>query len=542
MNRIIACVLFAVFALSANAQKSYRSPIPARVRDAAGAQSSDSLPAGRWEKGVATLKGVLYGRSEQGSYAVRIARFNPLGEPSHLLVEVDERGIFEAKVPLLTRVQPVFVNLDVNRCHNCFEAYGVMLLEAGGTVTVHFDFGALAARKASDGNGEDRYVAFEGALADVNDAVFSGKGKGIIWGDWTRWRKHLKETKGIDIRPGFNDSYYDEVARFQADTEKKIAAMPVSGRAKRWLTLFSRFSNYRAIFGTNMDDRSRPDNGPCRVPRSYFELLADPRFAVGDEGMFHMLLDSYGDCMAAACKRSDDPLAVEALEDLGAGAVPRKPRAYYEERFAALFPVMPDYVLDYLLCRNVLDALRQGAAADEERILASLALIENPLLRETLLRKDRRIRRRFESGRAAAPTAGAGKEYERHPLLKTVVRGSENRVVLVDFWSTGCAPCRSSIRSLEPHKEKLAARGVDFVYVADHTSPPDLWQRMKAGIAGRHYRVLTSEAAAVCDRFGLRGWPSYIVVGRDGRVVWAETGTPVERLLEILDREAAKKP
>ncbi len=119
------------------------------------------------------------------------------------------------------------------------------------------------------------------------------------------------------------------------------------------------------------------------------------------------------------------------------------------------------------------------------------------------------------------------------------------KVVLVDFWATWCAPCTAALPELEELAHKMA--GKPFVIVGVNTDADDL--RLRAFLA-RHAESWPQarDAAARMSKavYGLRGYPTFLVLDRQGKIVrkvegWDPGGVPKD-VTPWIERALKAKP
>ena len=99
-------------------------------------------------------------------------------------------------------------------------------------------------------------------------------------------------------------------------------------------------------------------------------------------------------------------------------------------------------------------------------------------------------------------------------LLSNIAKANQDKVeYVIDFWATWCAPCIDDFTSMKSIKEKLPADSVSYVYLCSQSSR-DLWlkQIKKCDVKGQHYFLSDTQYSDFQKRFGLKAFPSYIVV------------------------------
>jgi len=125
---------------------------------------------------------------------------------------------------------------------------------------------------------------------------------------------------------------------------------------------------------------------------------------------------------------------------------------------------------------------------------------------------------------AADPTAPVTDfrlpDLEGRPRSADEWRG---RVVLLNFWATWCAPCREELPALETLHRALAAEDFAVVAVSLDGSPPEIVADFVAR-TGVSFPVLHDRERELADRLGVRGYPTSLLLDREGRPVLAVEG------------------
>lgn len=175
-----------------------------------------------------------------------------------------------------------------------------------------------------------------------------------------------------------------------------------------------------------------------------------------------------------------------------------------------------------------------------DTLLAKVGSLQTPAIREYVLTKH------HEYAEALKKSAHGGDGYtiatldasvRGDSLLPAIAARHKGRVVLIDFWATWCAPCRQAMKSMKPMKEELKGKDVDFVFVTDETSPQVLWKKMITDIHGEHYYLSNAQNADLLKKYQFTGIPAYLILDREGRVVYQHVGFPGT---EVMKQELEK--
>jgi peroxiredoxin len=98
--------------------------------------------------------------------------------------------------------------------------------------------------------------------------------------------------------------------------------------------------------------------------------------------------------------------------------------------------------------------------------------------------------------------------------------------VLLVFWATWCPECKAAIPKINalhggPTGEKLQILSLDF---------RETREKVAAAVKARdiRYPVLLDERGQVARAFGVVGIPTYILIGREGTIVYREHVLPAD--------------
>src|SRR6266566_3760214 len=123
-----------------------------------------------------------------------------------------------------------------------------------------------------------------------------------------------------------------------------------------------------------------------------------------------------------------------------------------------------------------------------------------------------------------APAFAPGSWVNSDSLTIEKLRG---RVVLVEFWTFGCYNCRNTLPAVKEWDAKYRDRGLTIVGV--HTPETtseyniDNVRREVPGL-GIKYPVVTDNDYTTWQAYGVKAWPTILVVDKQGRIRWLHVG------------------
>ena len=96
------------------------------------------------------------------------------------------------------------------------------------------------------------------------------------------------------------------------------------------------------------------------------------------------------------------------------------------------------------------------------------------------------------------------------------LKGLKGKVVIVNFWATGCPPCRKEMPDLDALYKRLQDRGLVILAISDEESnvvKPCLETKQKVS-----YPVMLDPGGKVTKQFRVEGIPKSFIYGRDGKL------------------------
>jgi thiol-disulfide isomerase/thioredoxin len=114
------------------------------------------------------------------------------------------------------------------------------------------------------------------------------------------------------------------------------------------------------------------------------------------------------------------------------------------------------------------------------------------------------------------------------------------RVVVLDFWTTWCRPCRAIMPLLDALYRRHRDRGLSVVGLS-----PEPERSIRDHLAARPVDyTIARDTGGTMRAYGIRGIPTLVVIGRDGAVreVMVGVDAPAMRRLDALVQRLLAEP
>jgi peroxiredoxin len=109
---------------------------------------------------------------------------------------------------------------------------------------------------------------------------------------------------------------------------------------------------------------------------------------------------------------------------------------------------------------------------------------------------------------------------------------ARGRPFILFFWTTWCPYCRKELNLLDTMREELERDGVGLFAVNTGESSDRVRRFMESRPVS--YRILLDTDIEVAHAFGVIGVPTYILVNKEGRIVFSDNQFPRKEYEELI--------
>ena len=113
----------------------------------------------------------------------------------------------------------------------------------------------------------------------------------------------------------------------------------------------------------------------------------------------------------------------------------------------------------------------------------------------------------------------------------------QGKVVYLDFWASWCGPCRSSFPWMNDMQRKYGANGLQIVGVNLDAKRGDADQFLAQVPA--QFALAFDAKGDSAKRFGIKGMPTSVLIGKDGKVLLVHQGFREEDRKDLEQKLAA---
>lgn len=94
----------------------------------------------------------------------------------------------------------------------------------------------------------------------------------------------------------------------------------------------------------------------------------------------------------------------------------------------------------------------------------------------------------------------------------------QGKVVLVDFWASWCGPCKKASPLMEELHKKYASKGLVVIGASGMEDDPSAKPAINYKKEHKYTYTFTYNNDALMDKWGVKGIPQFVLIGKDGVV------------------------
>lgn len=119
---------------------------------------------------------------------------------------------------------------------------------------------------------------------------------------------------------------------------------------------------------------------------------------------------------------------------------------------------------------------------------------------------------------AETPTAAPETSFMDQEGLRVSLASFGGRVVLLNFWATGCQPCIEQLASLDRLQARLGSKGLSVIAVSVDKGGPVVAAPFLQEQGIGNLTSYSDPNSELMNSFGIRDLPSSVLIGADGQV------------------------
>jgi cytochrome c biogenesis protein CcmG, thiol:disulfide interchange protein DsbE len=107
----------------------------------------------------------------------------------------------------------------------------------------------------------------------------------------------------------------------------------------------------------------------------------------------------------------------------------------------------------------------------------------------------------------------------------------KGKVVYLDFWASWCGPCKQSFPWMNDMQSRYSAKGLNLVAVNVDQKPEDAKTFLNDNAA--KFTVAYDQAGKTPKSYAIKGMPTSVLIGADGKVLMVHSGFKDEQRDEL---------
>lgn len=184
--------------------------------------------------------------------------------------------------------------------------------------------------------------------------------------------------------------------------------------------------------------------------------------------------------------------------------------------YSNYFNLKPSFCYEVVKLRGLSTDLTYSINADKIDSIVQISLqgITHPYLRLKASQMGQKFSPKQVSLSSPLPDSKSA------AIFRKLIAPYQGKVIFVDFWSTGCGPCRSGIKAMAPLREKYKDKDIVFLFITDEKSSPlKPYNDFMADVKGEKLRIPEDDFNYLRELFQFNAIPHYETINKKGEVV-----------------------
>lgn len=183
-----------------------------------------------------------------------------------------------------------------------------------------------------------------------------------------------------------------------------------------------------------------------------------------------------------------------------------------------------DYYIACLLYKNLNDNRKP---IENELFNNLITRVKTPIFRDKIIATQKFYTelsgKSIEYTQSLKNTSHLKEAKDADALWKELIAPYKGKIIYADFWGTWCGPCKMEMAYVADLKKQFIGKDVMFMYFANN-SPEESWKNVikSYSLTGENvvqYRLPDEQQALLERRFGVKHYPTYLMIDKNGNVV-----------------------
>jgi thiol-disulfide isomerase/thioredoxin len=219
-------------------------------------------------------------------------------------------------------------------------------------------------------------------------------------------------------------------------------------------------------------------------------------------------------------------------------------KAYREKNYTEYLKIFTDSISrkysgisrDALITQACFSVLQKDSKVVDSLLYNGSIKINSVLLLGQLKNEIQLFKEQTENQKSGISFLNTKTNNNKGQLLANLIREKyKDKVVYVDFWATWCSPCLQEFPYSKTLHEKLAQKGIVFLYVCSD-SEENAWKKIinQFDLRGEHILLENDQFSYIRAEYQIPGFPTYLIFDKNGNLTNKNAPRPSSKEIESI--------